>query len=101
MTLFIATLEARPDRHQHVRQALEEMIAEASEEDPELRRYELYDSPERPNVFVVQLDTPVVEEELHEFVQERVLELGNALRSELDAPVKVEHLRLIRSLHPD
>jgi hypothetical protein len=101
MTLLIATLEARPERRQHVRQALEEMVAEASTEDPELRRYEVYEDPARPNVFVMQLDTPVVEERLHEFVEERWLELGTGLRDELEAPVEVLHLRLLRALHPD
>lgn len=101
MTLFIATLESEPEHRQHVRQALEEMVAEASTEDPELRRYELYETPEQPDVFVVQLDTPTVEERMHELVQERLMELGTSLRDELHAPIKVEHLRLVRALHAE
>jgi hypothetical protein len=76
------------------------MIEESPTEDPELRRYELYESPDDANVFVVQQDVSLVDERRHELVAERLMELGTALRDELNAPIRFEHLRLIRALRP-
>ncbi len=80
MLLTMAVLEASQEHALHVRQALEEMIAEASKEDPGLLRYELYESEDLPDTFIVQRDVDAVDERLHSAVTERLMELGTALR---------------------
>jgi quinol monooxygenase YgiN len=100
MTLTLAILEAGPEHAQHVKLALEEMIEEAAREDPELGRYELYESEDESNVFVIQQEVDVVEERLHILSTERLMELGTALREELRGPIRVQHMRLVRSLSP-
>ena len=101
MTLTIATLEATPEHALHVRQALEEMIAEASVEDPELMRYELYESEDESDTFVIQHEVDTVDERLHILAAERFMELGTALREELRGPIHVQHMRLVRRLREE
>ena len=96
MTLTLAVLEAKPEKRADVRRALQEMIEDAPEDDPGLRRYELFESSEDPDVFVIQHDVPVVDERLAHRSSERLMELGTALREQLRAPIRVEHLRLVK-----
>ncbi|MEZ4503510.1 MAG: antibiotic biosynthesis monooxygenase [Dehalococcoidia bacterium] len=97
MPMTIAILEAKPERRLHVRQALEEMVEESPLEDPELRRYELYESRDDQGVFVIQQDVPVIDELMRDRVAERMMEIGTALRDELRSPIRVSHMQLIRS----
>ena len=101
MSLTIAFLEASPEHALHVRQALEEMIAESATTDPGLLRYELYESEDESNTFVLQRDVDAVEERLHAAGTERLMELGTALREELSSPIRIQRMRLVRSLHPE
>jgi histidinol-phosphate/aromatic aminotransferase/cobyric acid decarboxylase-like protein len=97
MTTTLAMLEAKPEDRTHVRQALEQMVHDSATLDPELRQYAVYESPERPNVFFVQQEIPAVDEELELMVAQRLMEVGTALREQLNGPIQLEHLRLVAS----
>lgn len=97
MTTTLARLEAKPEHRTHVREALEQMVRDSTVHDPDLREYAVYESPEHQNVFFVQQEVPAVDQRLERMAAQRLMEMGTALREELNGPIRVEQLRLLAS----
>lgn len=95
MPLNVAKLEPKPESRDHVRRAIEGMIRDARRLDPQLPRYELYESIDAPNTFLVQQVVSAVDDRLGDREAERLMELGTALSEELRRPIEIERLRLV------
>lgn len=90
-----ARFQAQPEDVMHVRQALEQMVHDARQEDPVLLEYVLYEFEDTPGEFLIEQHVSAVEEELKDLAEERLMELGTALREELNGPIYISHYRLV------
>lgn len=94
MPTRMARLQAQPEDVNHVRQVLGEMVQSAKEEDPTLGEYVLYESEDTPGEFLIEQHISAVDAELGDRADERLMELGTALREEL-GPIQVSRYRLV------
>ena len=97
MIARFARLEAQPEKKDRVRRALEDMVNASKTEDPMLGEYVLYESDEDPCEFLIEQHVSAVAEELDDPDQDnqRLMELGTALREQLIRPITITRYRLI------
>ena len=94
MPTRMARLQAQPEDVNHVRQALGDMIREASEDDPTLGEYVLYESEDTPGEFLIEQRISAVDAELEDRANARLMELGTGLREET-GPIRISNYRLV------
>ncbi len=95
MPARLARIEAQPTAIDDVRRALEEMVRESEHRDPNLGRYELYESDETPGEFLIEQHITIVDEEVGSLEDERLMQLGTALREKLSGPIEIASYRLV------
>jgi len=98
--IAMARLQAEPEFASHVRQALEEMVEASRTADPALQAYALYESEDEPGCFLIEQRVSAVEDNLRPRDPERLMQLGTALREELNAPIEIARYRLITESRP-
>lgn len=97
MIARFARVEAQPEKVDRVRRALEDMVRDSRTADPTLGEYVLYESDDQPGIFLLEQHVSSVEEELHDPDRDnqRLMELGTALREQLIRPIEINRYRLI------
>ncbi len=97
MIARFARLEAQPEKADRVRQALADMVRASKTEDPMLGEYVLYESEDDPGEFLIEQHVSSVDEAMQDPDQDnqRLMELGTALREQLIRPIKISRYHLI------
>ncbi len=97
MIARFARVEAQPEKVDRVRRALEDMVRDSRTEDPMLGEYVLYESDDEPGTFLIEQHVSSVDEALQDPDEDnqRLMELGTALREQLIRPIQVDKYRLI------
>ncbi|MCK9485970.1 MAG: antibiotic biosynthesis monooxygenase [Dehalococcoidia bacterium] len=97
MIARFARLQAQPEKVDRVRRALEDMVRSSRTEDPMLGEYVLYESDDDPGQFLIEQHVSTVEEALDDPDREnqRLMELGTALREQLIRPITIDRYRMI------